>query len=179
MNIKNILTKYPKPMILATAVLIGLALIYLSDSQERKERVDITGASSELETYGTALEKKLEEIVEHIDGSGDATVMITFETSFEKVYANNAKVQESGNDSNAFTDRTTEKEIVLAGSGTSAESPVLLKELCPRVEGVAVICSGNADKDTERKIKDAAVSLFGISELKVYVTKGENNNRPE
>ncbi len=168
---KELIVKNLKPILLIAAIIMGVLLIYISDSGTAGHEKEIEGAYSELELYGDTLEKKLERIVEEIEGAGNATVMITFESSFEKVYANNARVEESMTDADASKGKTTEKQIVLAGAGTSGESPVLLKELCPRVEGVVVVCSGTKEMDIERKIKDAAVSLFGISELKVYVAK--------
>ncbi len=173
---KEIITKNLKTIILISVVIFGIFLIYLSDSANVKEKNAENSSLTELDLYAAGLESKLERIVEQIDGSGDAAVMITFRSSFEKVYASDARVQENGTGSDAFTGKTTEKQMVLAGVGTSCETPVLLKELCPRVEGVVVICSGAADKNTEQKIKDAAVSLFGISELKVYVAKGTADN---
>lgn len=176
---KEIITKNLKPVLLILAVVFGILLIYLSDSTAEDGEATAGTSFAELDLYARNLEKKLEGIIEHIDGVGDAAVMITLKSSFEKVYASDARVQENGADLNAFAGKTTEKQMVLAGSGTSGEAPVLLKELCPRVEGVAVICSGASDENIERKIKDAAVSLFGISELKVYVARGNHANNGE
>ena len=166
---KELLNKNVKTAVLLFLVAIGVILVFLSDYFQREEETD-NGYVSELSLYGNTLEEKFSRVVEGIDGTGKVSVMITFEGSFEKVYANNARVEEKGkgDDSN---DKTTEKQLVLAGSGTSGEAPVLLKELCPKVKGVAVICGGADNKEVERKIREAAVSLFGISELKVYVAK--------
>ena len=53
-----------------------------------------------------------------------------------------------------------------------AEAPVLLKELCPRVKGVLVVCEGGNSESVCVDIKNAVTSLFGISETKVCVTAG-------
>ncbi len=167
---KEYITWKMKPLLFAVAVLIGIMLIYFSDhgteTKEKRSGENLT----ELESYGENLERKLSETVSGIDGAGKATVMITFESSFEKVYASNARVEE--NTGNANGGRSTEKKIALAGTDSYGESPVLLKELCPKVRGVVVVCKGADNPETEKKIRDAAASLFGISELRVYVAKG-------
>ncbi len=171
---KEILNRFTKTPFLILCLAVGIILIcfsgIFSESVDEGNNTDV----SDLWDYANNLEAKFSRIVEEIDGAENASVMITLDSSFEKVYANNARVEESNSDINSSTDKTTEKQLVLAGSGTSGETPVLLKELCPKVKGVAVIYSGEGNKDVERKIKEAAVSLFGISELKVYVAKGEN-----
>lgn len=154
------------PGILILLCVVGLLLIaFPGGASDGKD--DTTSVNSDgLEAYGASLEERFGNIVSGIEGAGEAKVMITFDSSFEKVYAGNARVEESSGD------KTSEKQMVLAGSGTGSESPILLKEMCPKVRGVAVICDGAGDKDIERKIKEAAVSLFGVSEFKVYVAKG-------
>lgn len=164
---KEIIQRNLKPLLLVAAVVAGILIICFSDSSDNTEKTNSYGNLTELEMYAESLEKRLVQIVEAIDGAGDAEVMITLESSFEKIYANNARLEEKGGEAG----KTTEKEIVLAGTGASIEEPILLKEMCPKVKGVVVVCNGAGKHNVERKIKDAAIALFGISELKVYVTK--------
>ena len=156
------------PVILAMLCTLGLLLILLPGKTSADGKESVSSDGDELAKYGASLEERFGHIVSEMEGAGEAKVMITFDSSFEKVYAGNARVEEGSSGG-----KTSEKQLVLAGSGTSSETPVLLKEMCPRVRGVAVICDGAGDKEVERKIKEAAVSLFGISEFKVYVAKGE------
>lgn len=164
---KEIIQRNLKPILLILAAVVGVLIICFSDGGEDTNKTDSYGNLTELELYAESLEKRLEAVVEAIDGAGDAKVMITLESSFEKIYANNARLEEKGGEAG----KTTEKEIVLAGTGASIEEPILLKEMCPKVKGVVVVCSGAGESNVERKIKDAAIALFGVSELKVYVTK--------
>ena len=164
---KEIIQRNIKPILLILAAVGGVLLIFFSESGESADKADLHGNLTELELYAESLEKRLEAVVEAIDGAGDAKVMITLESSFEKIYANNARLEEKG----AEAGKTTEKEIVLAGTGGSVEEPILLKEMCPKVKGVVVVCSGAGESNIQRRIKDAAITLFGVSELKVYVAK--------
>ena len=169
---KEVLQRNIKPILLLLAAAVGVIMICFSGKSEKDKATESGPYGSELESYAEMLEEKLVTIVESIDGAGDAVVMITFESSFEKVYANNARVEENGNAVGENFGKTSEKEIVLAGSGTSGEQPVLLKERCPEVKGVVVVCDGAENENTRRKIKEAASALFGISEFNVYVTQG-------
>ena len=162
---KNLADKKYMPFILVALCAAGLLLILFSGNSDSVKDSKADGNTTELEQYGKYLEERFESIVCGIVGGKDVQVMITFDSSFEKVYAGNASVEEGSSGV-----KTSEKQLVLAGGGTSSEEPVLLKEICPRVRGVAVICK-KANEETKNKIKDAAVSLFGISELHVYVSE--------
>ena len=167
---KELFNRNIKTILLVAAVVVGVLIICFSDGSDIKNSNKSENVT-ELEQYADNLEKRLTSVIGEIEGAGKTKVMITFESSFEKVYANNARLEENGNADNSLG-KSTEKEIVLAGRGTSGETPVLLKELCPKVKGVVVVCEGARDINVESKIKEAITSLFGISELKVCVTKG-------
>ena len=170
---KETVTKKIVPLIFAVCIVAGILMIFLSESD--KAKTENTERSGELETYSEMLEKKLEDVLSAIRGMEYAKVMITFESSFEKIYANNARYEENAGISDISTGKTTEKEIVLAGAGAEGKQPILLKELCPRVKGVAVIYGGNIDKETEEKVKNAVAVLFGISEFRVSLINGNGN----
>ena len=168
---KELFKNNTKIILLVIVAVIGVMIICFSDSL--KTNSNSAGKNpTELEQYTENLEERLTSVIRGIDGAGETKVMITFESTFEKVYANNARLEESGSGENSNLGKSSEKEIVLAGRGTSGEAPVLLKELCPKVKGVVVVCEGAKNANVEAKIKEAVTSLFGISELKVCVTKG-------
>ncbi len=174
-EIKEVLTGSLKPFLMVLAIAVGIILIFFADKEE-SGAVSQNTAACELEKYTESLEVRLSEIISEIKGAGKSQVMITFESSFEKVYANNAKVEESGAENFERTDKISEKQIVLAGSGSNGETPILLKEMCPKVKGVAVVCEGADNSSVERQIKETVASLFGISENKICVTHGKKNN---
>ena len=162
-----------KPVLFAVAAIVGAIMIFASGGNGNNAESDNTTESIGLEEYATELEEKLMYIIESIEGAGEARVMISFESSFERVYAGNVRSEESGiQPSGTNTAKTTEKQIVLAGHGTSGEAPILLKEICPKVKGVAVVCAGADNENVVARIKETVAVLFGISDYKVFVTKG-------
>lgn len=164
--------RYAKPVALFLVLILGIVLITVPSGKDSEQDPEVIGGYSKLGDYTRDCEMRLEEIISGISGAGKTKVMITFESSFENVYANNAKIEETGSESVSTLAKTSEKEIVLAGDRSGAETPVLLKELCPRVKGVLVVCEGGSSDAVSRSIKQAVASLFGISDGKVFVSSG-------
>ncbi len=172
-NIKEKLSRFAKPVLLVLALLFGIALIIIpADNAKKTSEEYETDGYAKLGAYTADIETRLEEIIGGIAGAGTTRVMVSFESSFESVYANNAKIQENGTESVSASAKSSEKQIVLAGDRMGAEAPVLLKELCPRVKGVLVVCEGGSIESVCMSIKSAVTALFGISETKVCVTAG-------
>ena len=97
--------------------------------------------------------------------------MITLKSTKEGVYAKNTE--------NSSTEGSnSENNEYVIYDGENGDSPLLLKEKFPSVEGVAVICSGGDDIVVKEKIIDCVCALFNISATRVSVakleTKGDN-----
>ncbi len=172
-KIKEKLMKNIKPLLLCTALLFGVLLITVSGNSQDRKVTESYDNFSKLGLYTEDMEKRLERIICGIEGAGKTQVMISFESSFESVYANNAKLEENTGKDTTQSAKTTEKHIVLAGDSSNGESPILLKELCPRVKGVLVVCEGGSNERVCRNVREAVTALFGISETKIHVTVGE------
>ncbi len=172
-EIKDKLLKNIRPLALCAVALLGIVLIAASAGEEKSDAVTLEDSYSKLDTYTEDVEKRLTAIIENIEGAGDTAVMISFESSFESVYANNARLEENTSQDVTQSAKTTEKQIVLAGDNANGESPILLKELCPRVKGVLVVCEGGNNERVCSNVKEAVTALFGISQTKIHVTVGE------
>lgn len=175
-EISEKIKRYAKPVVMLIVLIAGILLVTVpAENKENNSEADISGYSK-LDYYTGDCEKRLEGIIAGIDGAGKTKVMITFESSFENVYANNARIEENGSQSVSALAKTSEKEIVLAGDRSGAQTPVLLKELCPRVKGVLVVCEGGSSENVSRSIKQAVAALFGISDVKIFVSCGNFGN---
>ena len=154
------------------AVLIMCVGIVMTIIPSNKTKIEYVQEGNNLYGYTENIEERLENIIEKIEGVGKTSVMVTFESSFESVFASNAKLVESGISINGNESKNTEKELVLTQGKSGSEEPVLLKELCPRVKGVFIVCEGGDNKNTVEKIKQAVSALFAIPETKICVTAG-------
>ena len=118
------------------------------------------------------MENRLCKTVSQIDGAGKTQVFITVENTFETVYASNANIDESG-DLNK-TSKTTQKQLAYSSSGTGGETPVIVKQKCPQICGVLVVCEGGSVPEIRQEIIMSVSTAVGISTNKIYVTGGKH-----
>lgn len=146
--------------------LIGMVLILLSDimPQSKKTAENETASQQSYSDYTNELENRLITVISAIDGVGECKVMITLQNTSESVYATNFENKSDDNSSN------NKGEYVIYDS-TVGETPVLIKEYLPQVQGVTVVCSGGDDIVVKEKIIESVTSLFNIPTNRVSVSK--------
>lgn len=159
-----------KKFFLSAAVCIGLFLIAFA-GLFGKVTFEKKRDSASLEAYLSGLESRLKQTVEAVDGAGKAQIFITAETSYETVYASNATLDESGDETKKA--KTTEKRLAYATDREKGETPVVVKELCPKICGVWIVCSGASNPALKAEISQAVSVSLGISQTKIYVTGGQ------
>ncbi len=154
-----------KVKIIVAIGLIGIVLIFASDFlvksdiQNVKEQENINYTE-----YVSNLEKKLTDVISSIDGVGNCKVMITLENSSENVFATDT---EKKNDDSSVN---TKDQYVIYDS-EKGETPVLIKEYFPKVQGVTVVCSGGDNKIVREKVINSVSSLFNITANRISVSK--------
>ena len=167
----------------------GIMLILCSDSCggkgiDKKVEIstevddDIGTGSADSEKYVKNLEKKLEELIEDIDGAGDVEVMITVKNSSTKEVLRESDISEnklletdsSGGSRDSY-ETTKDENVVLTEEGNSIKSPFVISEAAPQVEGVAVIAKGGDSPIVKEKITGIIKALFGIEINKIAVGK--------
>ena len=167
----------------------GIMLILCSDScggkgTDKKEEIatevddDIGTGSADSEKYVKNLEKKLEELIEDIDGAGDVEVMITVKNSSTKEVLRESDISEnklletdSSGGSRDSNETIKDENVVLTEEGNSIKSPFVISEAAPQVEGVAVIANGGDSPVVKEKITGIIKALFGIEINKIAVGK--------
>lgn len=150
-------------------VLLGLVcilLILLSEllpqgSAAKKQQVKEENLYAE---YIASLEERTESLLSSIQGAGRCKVMITLKDTPESVYAKNS--QENGGDGSY----SQSYEYVLY-DGQDGETPVLVKQYFPAVQGVAVVCDGADSTVVRENIINSIASLYNISVSKISVSK--------
>ena len=151
--------------------LIGIALIFLSSyfpsgsggSGSAEETLDKISAQE----YTSQLEVNLIQIISHIDGAGEAKVMITLETGVETKYAMQ-KSTESGGDK---TSGTSEVSYITVRDANGSERALAVTEVQPTVKGVVVVCPGGEEPVVQQRIISAVTTALDISSKRVFVTR--------
>lgn len=156
-KLKSLLKIKGMPYILL-ALFAGVALLLISGNEEGAvctEQKRPTAAN-----YAEDLEKDIEALVKAVDGVKSCTVAITLENGYQYHYAYDQHVNLSYDENGTLTSKQTETayKTVTADGDTNL---VLVKEVMPRVRGVAVVCKGgNNSKAAE--IKWLISALLGI-----------------
>lgn len=170
--------KQKKLLLIAAAAGAALLLLpeFFGGGETLSAEKSSAGADS-LESYCAATEQRLEKILSHIDGVGEAHVMVTLENGVEYRYAADEKqsgdsvfTYASGSDSPSKVQEKEDREqsYILVGSSGS-KKPLVLTELSPRVRGVVVVCSGAKSPIIRQRVSDAVTTALGINSLQVCV----------
>lgn len=141
-ELKKILKKRNNRIMLIILI-IGVAFIALSG-------LDISGDKNKTEVLSDYRreEERLSEILSQIEGAGEVSVMISYESTMEKDIA---------------YDGERERAV------TSGGDVMVKREIYPRVKGVVVISDGGEVPAVKQKIKEAVIAVTGAGANRVCV----------
>ena len=169
---EHIPIKQKKLFITIICGFIGLSLAIMPRSTGYKTKSDVQNISPSEEEYVYQLEKRLSDTIGMIDGAGKAKVFITLSGSGETIYLSNAKLDETI-DTVSQTRTTSEKQLATMKNGASAETPVVVKQLSPKISGVLIVCEGGENQNVKNNIIKAASTALDVSSSRIYVTGGQ------
>ncbi len=161
------LFKGSKVKIIVIVGLVGILLILFSEFTDNKSEKVGEQAQSNIvsyEGYAQDMEKRLENILEQIEGVGKAEVMVTVGGTEEYIYAQEEKIK------NGEKDYSTENEYVMIGSGSDKQA-LLKKVVNPEISGVVIICEGGDSNIVKERVYSSISAAFKISASQIYVTK--------
>lgn len=132
----------------------------------------VTAGSTE--EYAVYLEEKLKKMLESIRGVGEVEVMITLESSEERIVEKDMTAERSQTEEQDSAGGTRTVSSSNTGYQTvyqegSQGSPFVVKTLTPKVEGVLVVAEGAGKGNMTSEITQIAQALFGVEAHKVKV----------
>lgn len=126
------------------------------------------------EEYTAYLEEKLKKMLESVRGLGEVEVMITLESSEEKIVEkdmtaerSNTEEQDSAGGTRTVSSSNTGYQTIYQEDGQG--SPFVVKTLSPRVEGVLVVAEGAGKGNMANEITQIVQALFDVETHKVKV----------
>lgn len=128
-------------------------------------------------TYEAILERRVKEVLKHVEGVGNVDVLIVLKSSAEKVIQTDDSRTRSvteEKDSSGGTRKTEneEQENVAVFTGTdSGRTPVVQKELYPEISGIVISAEGGGNPSVSAEISAAMEALFGLPAHKIKVLK--------
>lgn len=155
-----------KTMLIIIIGLIGMLLISISEFSD--DTVKEADYETEYISYDENRQKdELEKIIGEISGVGRVKVMITYECSRESIFASDVTehTEENG--------KKISSEYIIVDSG-SEEEGLLLKEIFPKVLGVAVVCEGGGNPTVKNEITMMIKAVFGISSNNISISEMQN-----
>lgn len=162
-----------------TFVAVGVALILIGGffTRESKEEAKNVPALSEIKE-DESLERRLENILSKIEGAGNVDVLITYKASKEIVVAKSIKQEDtstdetaSGGDERNIKSNILESSYVIMENSDGSDTPLILKESEPEIEGVIIVAEGGGNIIVKNSLISAAEAALGVASHKIEVLK--------
>ena len=128
-----------------------------SDSQKKAKAKSVSESTYE---YEKLLEKKLEGILERMDGVGEVSVMITLSDDGTRIVDKDTKE----------TSESIEKTTVIYDD-EDASVPYVTSTDKPTVSGVLVVAQGGGSPQINNDISNAVSALFDVPMHKIKIAK--------
>lgn len=149
--------------------LAGILLVVLAMPTEKKEESLVEESEETQEKditegkenqYEQKMEQRLSRILAEVEGVGKNEVMITLQSTSEKVIEKDAE-----------KDDTLQRETTVYRKIRDEEDPYVKKEITPKIEGVVVIAEGGDEPIIIQNITEAVQALFDVDTHKIKVMK--------
>ena len=126
------------------------------------------------EEYTAYLEEKLKKMLESVKGLGEVEVMITLESSEEKVVEKDMTAerastedQDSAGGTRTVSTSNTDYQTIYQENGQN--SPFVVKTISPKVEGVLVVAEGAGKGNMVNEITQIVQALFDVEAHRIKV----------
>ena len=168
-------------LILVLAGILILIIALPTDTKEKKQaeeaKENISKENNTMEASKDEIERKLEDILEKIDGAGDVKVMITYQDSGTQVVEKDKNTSENSleeSDSTGGVRSTKEQQLqesTVYEEADAGNTPCVSKELLPKVEGILIVASGGDNQKVKQNISEAVLALFQVEAHRIKIVK--------
>ena len=168
-------------LILVLAGILILIIALPTDTKQKKQaeksKENISKENNTMEASKDEIERKLEDILEKIDGAGDVKVMITYQDSGTQVVEKDKNTSENSleeSDSTGGVRSTKEQQLqesTVYEDADAGNTPFVSKELLPKVEGILIVASGGDNQKVKQNISEAVLALFQVEAHRIKIVK--------
>lgn len=156
--------KDKKALFIVALAIAGMLLILFSDDSKDIKELSVSETSSEFtENY----EEELQKLISKIEGAGRVSVMITYESGEESVFASDKE------ESFRNGEQKIKNDYIIV-DGENGETGLKIKSIYPEIKGVAVVCSGASDPVIKERIVSVVSALFDISTKNISIVSAGN-----
>lgn len=150
-------------IILALFVAAVILIVYLSVSAGSTKTTDENTATATGGSLIAETENRLKNILGEIEGAGSVSVLITYESTSETVYAMTTNTSENSSSSNgggSNMSTITQTPVVVTNNGKS--ELIVVKELMPKILGVVVVAEGASNIKTRLALLSATATALNV-----------------
>lgn len=157
--------------------IIGVILLVLSGSLSKSSEMvdeDVYESNSEylkenasVNYIDNNIEKQLEETLSKVEGAGEVDVFITYSSTEERIIAKNIKTEINYNELGKDVIEKEENDVVLV----SGDTPYILMEYSPKVEGVVVVAGGGDNPIVKQALHSSVQAVFDVEAHKIVILK--------
>ena len=157
---KGIIKKYRFPLLI---LLLGVVLMLLPANSAEKD--DVQG-KQEYETFSLEdTERRMEEILGRIQGTGKLQLMLTLKSGSQLELAEDT---DQTMDEREMSRRT---ETVTINRGSGTQDVVVTRQFYPVYQGALVVCQGASQASVRLAVTEAVSALTGLSSDKITVVQ--------
>lgn len=157
-TVKKIAEKIKEYKYVAIVVLCGVLLMLIPGKTDAAE----SSAGSEPYFSLEEQEKRLEDMLERIEGAGKVKVMLTLKTSTEQILAGDEDTDSNGD---------VRRETVIISSGTGKQGAVTIKYVYPVYMGAAIVAQGADSAAVRLAIIEMTSAATGLEADRISVMK--------
>ncbi|HCJ76620.1 MAG TPA: stage III sporulation protein AG [Roseburia sp.] len=168
-------------LILVLAGILILIIALPTDTKGKKQaeetKENLSKETDTMEASKDEIERKLEAILEKIDGAGEVKVMITYQDSGTQVVekdkntsANSVEESDSTGGGRSTKEQQLQESTVY-DEADAGNTPFVSKELLPKVEGILIVASGGDNQKVKQNISEAVLALFQVEAHRIKIVK--------
>ena len=146
------------------------------DSGKKKE--ETKQFADESMEYCLALEERIEDLLESMDGVGRVQAMVTVTASREMIVEKDEPVSRStvtetdgSGGSRSTNESSYEYETIFETDSEGNKVPYVVKQIEPEIQGITVVAQRGGNALIQKNISDVLMALFHIDAHKIKVVK--------
>lgn len=138
------------------AAFVGVLLLLLDEPNKSVDAASDTddGGFTSVQFYTENLEERIAKLCREVHGVSEVYVLLTLDGGSEKIYAEDSAA-------------SARDYVILQGS--TEEQPVLIREIYPKIRGVAIVCSHGDDSAMQLTITELLSAALGIPSSSIRV----------
>jgi len=128
--------------------------------------------------YCLALEERIEDLLESMEGVGKVQAMVTVTSSREMIVEKDEPVSRStvtesdgSGGSRSTNESSYEYETIFETDSEGNKIPYVVKQIEPEIQGITVVAQGGGNALIQKNISDVLEALFHIDAHKIKVVK--------